>query len=133
MGTFRIGSMMLAIGLVVGSGATVALRQPAAAIAGQSMAGMSMKSQSKSAGDTEMNAAMDRMSAQMSSLKLTGVQDRDFMSMMIPHHMSAVDMAKIELRRGTRPELKTLARDIIKSQDQEIGRMQGWLKAWYAR
>lgn len=124
---------MLAIGLVVGSGATVALRQPAAAIAGQSMAGMSMKSQSKSAGDTEMNAAMDRMSAQMSSLKLTGVQDRDFMSMMIPHHMSAVDMAKIELRRGTRPELKTLARDIIKSQDQEIGRMQGWLKAWYAR
>ncbi len=97
------------------------------------MAGMSMKSQSKSAGDTEMNAAMDRMSAQMSSLKLTGVQDRDFMSMMIPHHMSAVDMAKIELRRGTRPELKTLARDIIKSQDQEIGRMQGGLKAWYAR
>ncbi len=124
---------MLAIGLVVGSGASVALRQPAAAIAGQSMAGMSMKSQSKSAGDTEMNAAMDRMSAQMSSLKLTGVQDRDFMNMMIPHHMSAVDMAKIELRRGTRPELKTLARDIIKSQDQEIGRMQGWLKAWYAR
>jgi uncharacterized protein (DUF305 family) len=69
----------------------------------------------------------------MDATKLTGNQDRDFMLMMIPHHQSAVEMAKIELRLGTRPELKALSHDIIKSQDQEIGQMRGWLKAWYAK
>lgn len=121
--------MMLALGLTMGSGTTMLLRPAAIASARQSMANMTMGS--KSAGDTEMNAAMTRMMRRMSAMKLTGTQDRDFMMMMIPHHQSAVDMARIELRRGTHPELKSLARDIIKSQDQEIQRMQGWLKTWY--
>ncbi len=87
----------------------------------------------KSGGDTEMNSVMGRMMQKMSAMKLTGVQDRDFMMMMIPHHQSAVDMARIELRRGTNPKLKSLAQDIIKSQDQEIRQMQGWLRTWYAK
>lgn len=114
----------------MGSGATVSLRAPSPAFAQQATSG-SMEMPSKTAGDAEMNAAMKRMMQTMDASKTTGVQDRDFMLMMIPHHQSAVDMAKIELRRGTRPELKALARDIIKSQNEEIGQMRGWLKAWY--
>jgi len=127
----RIGSMMLALGLSLGGGTTMLLRPAVVASAQQSMGNMKMEA--KSAGDTEMNAAMSRMMQKMSAMKLTGVQDRDFMMMMIPHHQSAVDMAKIELRRGTNPKLKSLARDIIKSQDQEIRQMQGWLRTWYAK
>lgn len=124
---------MLVLGAIVGSGATVVLHGPAMAVAAQSMGGMNAAAgmKSKSAGDTEMNAAMERMARQMSTSKLTGVQDRDFMIMMIPHHLSAVEMAKIELRRGTHPELKALANDIIKSQDGEIAQMHAWLKTWY--
>lgn len=48
-----------------------------------------------------------------------------------PHHRSAVEMAKTELTRGKHPELKSLARAIIKSQDAEITQMHHWLQAWY--
>lgn len=129
--TLRIGTMLLAFGLTVGSGTTMLLQPAAIVSAQQSMAGMKMGS--KSAGDTEMNAAMSRMMQRMSAMKLTSNQDRDFMMMMTAHHQSAVDMAKTELLRGTHPELKSLAQNIIKSQEKEIGQMQGWLKSWYGQ
>lgn len=121
---------MLAVGMTVGSAATIALHQPESVRAAEKM-NMPMQMNAKSAGDRQMNAAMDGMSKKMASMKMTGIQDRDFMVMMTPHHQSAVDMAKIELRLGTHAELKSMARDIIKSQEQEIGQMQTWLKAWY--
>lgn len=123
-------SSMLVVGIVLGSAGTLALHQPEAARAESAMK-MPTQIGAKSAGDREMNAAMDGMSAEMASIKLTGIQDRDFMMMMTPHHKSAVDMAKIELRRGTHHELKAMAQDIIKSQDREIGQMRTWLKSWY--
>ena len=125
-----VSSCMLAAGIVLGSAGTLALHQPEAARAESGM-NMPMQMAAKSVGDREMNAAMDGMSKKMASLKLTGNQDRDFMMMMTPHHQSAVDMAKIELRRGTHPELKAMARDIIESQDREIAQMRTWLKRWY--
>ncbi len=129
MTRIRLGTIMLALGLAVGSGTTMVLRPAAVAFAQQSMGSM----KSKSAGDMEMNAAMSRMMQKMGAMKLTGVQDRDFMMMMTAHHQSAVDMAKVELRRGTHPELKSLARDIIKSQTKEILQMRSWLKTWYSQ
>ncbi len=86
---------------------------------------------SMSVADREMNSAMSRMDGKMHSMRMSGDADRDFMMMMIPHHRSAVDMARIELRYGKRPALKSLARDIITSQSREIGQMQMWLRAWY--
>ena len=47
---------------------------------------------------------------------------------MIAHHQGAIDMAKIELKYGKDPELKALARNIIKAQQPEIKFMQQWLK-----
>jgi len=49
--------------------------------------------------------------------------DRAFVGDMVPHHSSAVDMAKVAQRRGQRPEIKMLANEIIASQSQEIGEM----------
>jgi len=126
----RFGAFMLALGLVAGSAATMIVH-PATAAAEGALNGMKMSE--KSSGDEQMNAAMASMMKTMDATKLTGNQDRDFMLMMIPHHQSAVEMAEIELRLGTRPELKALSRDIIKSQDREIGQMHAWLKAWYAK
>ena len=127
-----VSTFTLAVGIALGSVGTLALHQPEAARAESAMnMPMGMGTAAKSVGDREMNAAMDGMSKKMASMKLTGIQDRDFMLMMTPHHQSAVDMAKIELRRGTHPELKAMAQDIIKSQDQEIGQMRIWLKSWY--
>jgi uncharacterized protein (DUF305 family) len=54
-----------------------------------------------------------------------------FMAGMIPHHATAVAMARLELARGTHAQLKTMARQIIASQNAEIGQMTRWLHAWY--
>ena len=50
--------------------------------------------------------------------------DRAFVQEMIPHHTSAVTMAKIGLKRGESGYVKTLSRDIIASQSKEISEME---------
>jgi uncharacterized protein (DUF305 family) len=50
--------------------------------------------------------------------------DRAFVDDMIPHHESAVDMAKVAERRGQSAFIKKLAEDIIRSQRAEITAMQ---------
>ena len=59
--------------------------------------------------------------------KLTGDADRDFAAEMIPHHQMAVDMANEVLKSGKDPELKKLAKDVIKAQQSEIEFLKTWL------
>ena len=51
--------------------------------------------------------------------------DRAFIADMIPHHQSAVQMAKIVQRRGTSTFVKDLAEDITRTQNAEIEIMRG--------
>ena len=60
----------------------------------------------------------------MANAERTGNPDHDFASAMIPHHQSAVDMAKVELLYGRDPVLRRMAQEIIVSQQQEIAVMQ---------
>lgn len=57
--------------------------------------------------------------------------DRAFIDMMVPHHQSAVEMAKIAQDRAERPELRTLAGEIIAAQEGEIAELKSWRKAWF--
>ncbi len=57
--------------------------------------------------------------------------DQHFIAQMIPHHEGAIAMAKIALERSKRPEMITLANDIIKAQEKEIADMRGWYQSWY--
>ena len=53
--------------------------------------------------------------------------DTAFAKSMLGHHRGAVDMAKIELKYGTDETMRTLAQDIIDSQQLEIDIMNKWL------
>ncbi len=55
--------------------------------------------------------------------KADGV-DRAFTADMVPHHVSAVDMAEIAKQRSKRPEIQGLADDIIRTQQEEIDRLR---------
>jgi uncharacterized protein (DUF305 family) len=59
--------------------------------------------------------------------------DLRFINMMIPHHQGAVEMANQALEKTDRPELKTLAQEIVSSQQQEIDEMTQWRKEWYGQ
>lgn len=50
--------------------------------------------------------------------------DRAFVSQMVPHHKSAIEMAKIAQQRGQSTFVKTLADNIVGTQQSEIGSMQ---------
>ena len=56
--------------------------------------------------------------------------DKAFISLMIPHHESAVAMAQVALMMATHPEIKQLAQEIIDAQQTEIAQMQEWLATW---
>ncbi|BAY35475.1 hypothetical protein NIES2107_73870 (plasmid) [Nostoc carneum NIES-2107] len=57
--------------------------------------------------------------------------DLRFINAMIPHHESAITMAKDALSKSQRPEIKKLAQSIIDSQQAEINQMKQWRKSWY--
>jgi uncharacterized protein (DUF305 family) len=88
----------------------------------------SQKEQNAGTSELEMERAMDKMHAEIASIKPTGDNDADFVRFMLPHHQAALDMAKAELTYGTDPQMRRLAQEIITDQQSEIELMQLWLK-----
>jgi uncharacterized protein (DUF305 family) len=72
-------------------------------------------------------AAMDTMMQAMPS-ESAGDVDADFLLMMIPHHQSAIDMARVELEQGDDEETRAMAQAVIDAQEQEIGEMRAMLE-----
>ncbi len=75
-----------------------------------------------------MNDAMAVMDYGMLKAPMNGVSDHDFVTMMIPHHQGAVDMAKAVLLYSKDPGIRNLALGIIAEQQNEINIMQTFLK-----
>jgi uncharacterized protein (DUF305 family) len=73
---------------------------------------------------TEVNAKMHKDMI----MTFSGEADVDFMKGMIPHHEGAVDMAKVVLKFGKDDELRKLADDVVRTQNEEITMMRDWLR-----
>ncbi len=76
----------------------------------------------------DMDASMKKMDKDMASAPMNCNVDHDFASMMIPHHLGAVDMAEEELKYGKDPAMRHLAEEIISGQKVEVHTMKEWLK-----
>src|SRR5689334_6257845 len=67
-----------------------------------------------------MEEAMASMHQGMQRAPTTGDPGHDFVTMMIPHHQGAIDMAKAVLLYSNDPELRNLAQGILTEQQNEI-------------
>jgi uncharacterized protein (DUF305 family) len=76
----------------------------------------------------DMDVAMKKMDHDMAAAPMNGTADHDFVTMMIPHHQGAIDMAEGELKYGKDPAMRRLAEEIITDQKSEIDLMNLWLK-----
>jgi uncharacterized protein (DUF305 family) len=75
-----------------------------------------------------MDDAMAVMDDGMKRAPMNGVSEHDFVTMMMPHHQGAVDMAKAMLLYTQDPEIRNLSLGIIAEQQNEIRIMQAWLQ-----
>jgi hypothetical protein len=70
--------------------------------------------------------SMTRMHEGM-TVKPSGDVDLDFARGMVPHHQGAIDMAEVELEKGSDPTMRRLAQSVITSQEAEIAGMRKWI------
>jgi uncharacterized protein (DUF305 family) len=57
--------------------------------------------------------------------------DLAFISAMIPHHESAIEMAQVALAESDNPRIRELAASIVEDQEAEIAQMKEWGREWY--
>jgi|SRR5471030_193904 len=106
---------------------SVALMAPLAAFAADQT--MQMGNQgSMSPAAQEYMSGMQSMHDNMMAGVMSSNPDVAFAKGMTAHHQGAIEMAKTELKYGKDPEMKKLAKDIIKAQQPEIDQMQIWVK-----
>lgn len=54
-----------------------------------------------------------------------------FLAEIIGPHQGAIEMAQLELERGTSPDIRTHAENIIANQQHQIEQFTRWLDEWY--
>lgn len=88
-------------------------------------------------GTSEVPMQMDpgkmQMMGMMDPQELADEQpfDRAFIDAMIPHHRSAIEMARVAREQTENPRIRELAEGIIREQKREIELMQSWREEWY--
>ncbi|MBE9662976.1 DUF305 domain-containing protein [Mucilaginibacter myungsuensis] len=70
--------------------------------------------------DSAMKTSMSKMMENMHQLKKSGNADHDLAVAMREHHKGAVDMASVELEKGSDSELKKMAQKIKDMQGKEV-------------
>ncbi len=74
---------------------------------------------------------MAGMDVDLKQLEKAQPFDRAFIDAMIPHHQSAIEMAREARTKAAHPEIKQLADEIIAAQQREIDQMRAWRAQWY--
>ena len=59
--------------------------------------------------------------------------DQHFIEQMMPHHEGAIAMANLALEKAMRPEIKELAKTIVRAQESENQQMKSWYKDWFGK
>ncbi len=84
-----------------------------------------------------LNMEMAGMADSMRGMDMTKMSqangnsfDAEFVNQMIPHHEGAIVMAREALAKAEHAEIKTMANQIIQSQEAEIKQMQNWKTQW---
>ena len=77
--------------------------------------------------DPKMAAMMDPMKGMGQMVKSAKNPDLAFVQGMLPHHSSAIDMAKVALQRSSDPKVLSIARDIVLAQAKEMYDFRTWL------
>ncbi|MDN3452191.1 MULTISPECIES: DUF305 domain-containing protein [unclassified Psychrobacter] len=72
---------------------------------------------------------MNNMHGEMTLGVADPMPDMAFARGMLPHHIGAVDMAKVQLEYGTDEEMRQLAQEVIDAQQTEIDIMKNWIAA----
>ncbi len=80
--------------------------------------------------EMDMDSMMEGMMTSLEG-KTGDTFDKAFIEEMIVHHEGAVLMAQKVLEVSKRPELITLANNIISAQTSEINQMKTWLSLWF--
>ena len=120
----RITVPVLALALA-GSAAFVQETQDSGSMEGMDHSNMDMSNMPEHM--QGMMGAMDTMMQNM-PMESSGMVDADFLLMMIPHHQSAIDMARVELEQGDDEETKAMAQAVIDAQEKEIAEMRAMLE-----
>ncbi|MCR6478440.1 DUF305 domain-containing protein [Variovorax sp. ZS18.2.2] len=89
---------------------------------------MSSAQMQKGGGSDEMKKSMMSGMDGMQKMQMSGDTDKDFAMLMKMHHQQALEMAKPEIAHGKSPELRAMARKIIKDQTKEIAQLDAWMK-----
>ena len=89
---------------------------------------MSPAQMAKGSGSEEMKKSMMSGMDGMQKMQMSGDTDKNFAMMMKMHHQQALEMAKPEIAHGKSPELKAMARKIVKDQTKEIAQLDAWMK-----
>jgi uncharacterized protein (DUF305 family) len=86
--------------------------------------------------DTDMDMDMGDVATMDMTTDIEELRDADpfdvaFLDAMIPHHESAIEAGQIALEQSANPEIRSLAEEIISSQQAEIDQMTAWRSEWY--
>ena len=88
--------------------------------------------------ESDLTGMMDMSGMNMSDEDMQMMEDTEdfdkmFIDMMIPHHESAIEMARALQTTTERPELQELTEAIITAQEGEIAQMEQWRTEWYGQ
>lgn len=77
-------------------------------------------------GEGSLQKIHSEMKAATSGMQMTGSTDKDYATMMVTHHESAVKMFKAQLANGMNDKLKQMAKKGIADQTKEIAEFKAW-------